>query len=46
MLKDFTLNDKKQKMKIKKVAQQFVTEVDIEDVFKEEPKKKKDEDMQ
>eukprot|EP00347_Sterkiella_histriomuscorum_P022964 403336468 len=45
-LKDFSIvtGDKKQKMKAKKLAEQLAKDIDFEEVFKEEPKKKNLED--
>lgn len=38
-LKDMSVTDKKEKQKTKEVAKRLIKEIDIEDIFKDEPKK-------
>ena len=44
-LKGLSVLDKKQKNKTKQIALQVAGEVDLEEVFKEEPKEKKEKDI-
>jgi hypothetical protein len=44
-LKDVSIMDKNEKVKAKKLAQRLAGDVDLEDVFKEEVKKKDDIDI-
>ena len=41
-LQGLSILDKKQKVRTKQLAERYASQVDLEDVFKEEPKKEKD----